>query len=88
VAAGKGWGRFDIQSVFGVSIPDTDAGRQTLGTPLALNATAQYHVGKLLWPDVELNYTYWPNGTHEGLNQLFITPGLCSANILSGRGLG
>jgi hypothetical protein len=75
-AVGKGWGDFDIQSTFGVSVPDNDAGRRTLGTPLALNATAQYRIAKVLWPEVELNYTYWPNGTHEGLNQAFITPGL------------
>lgn len=75
-AVGKGWGDFDIQSTFGVSVPDNEAGRRTLGTPLALNATAQYRFAKVLWPEVEVNYTYWPNGTHEGLNQAFITPGL------------
>src|SRR5204863_8370015 len=37
---------------------------------------AQYHLGGLLWPEVEVNYTYWPNGRREGLNQVFITPGL------------
>ena len=25
---------------------------------------------------MEANYTYWPNGVHDGLNQLFLTPGL------------
>jgi hypothetical protein len=76
VAAGKGWGHFDIQTALAVSVPDNDSGWQTLGTPLTLNATAQSHFGKFFWPDVEVNYTYWPNGPHEGLNQAFITPGL------------
>lgn len=76
LAAGKGWGDFDVQTVLGVSVPDNDAGRQTLGTPLTLNVAAQYHFLKFLWPEVELNYTYWPSGTHDGLNQVFITPGL------------
>ncbi len=75
-AFGKGWGDFDIQTTVGVSVPDNDGGRHTLGTPLAINSTAQYHFAKVFWPEVEANYTWWPNGTHEGLNQLFITPGL------------
>jgi hypothetical protein len=76
LAGGKGWGDFNIQGTAGVSVPDNRAGRNTLGTPVALNVTAQYRVAKILCPEVEANYTYWPNGTHEGLNQLFITPGL------------
>jgi hypothetical protein len=74
-AFGKGWGDFDIQSTLGVSIPD-DSGRHTLGTPIALNVIPQYRLLKFLWPETEFNYTYWPNGTHEGLNQLFVTPGI------------
>ena len=73
---GKGWGRFDIQSNLGVSVPDNEAGRSRLGTPIAFNTTAQYHVASVFWPEVEVNYTYWANGRHEGLNQVFITPGL------------
>jgi hypothetical protein len=75
IAFGKGWGDFDVQSTLGISVPD-GSGEKTLGTPLALNVTAQYRVAKYFWPEVEANYTWWPNGTHEGLNQLFITPGL------------
>ena len=75
IAFGKGWGDFDVQSTLGVSVPD-DSGTKTLGSPLALNVTAQYRLAKYFWPEVEANYTYWPNGTHESLNQLFITPGL------------
>jgi hypothetical protein len=26
----------------------------------------QYKAGKVLWPEVEANYTYYPNGEHEG----------------------
>ena len=59
----------------GVSVPD-DSGSHTLGTPLALNTTAQYQLAKVFWPEVEVNYTYWPNGTHAGWNQVMLTPGL------------
>jgi len=75
-AFGKGWGDFNIQSTLGVSVPDNEAGRSRLGTPVVLNTTAQYHLASVLWPELEVNYTYWPNGRHEGLNQVFITPGL------------
>ncbi len=44
--------------------------------PVVLNTTAQYHLASIFWPELEVNYTYWPNGRHEGLNQVFITPGL------------
>jgi len=85
-AFGKGWGDFDVQSTLGISVPDNEGGRRTLGTPLALNIVTQYRLLKFLWPEAELNYTYWPNGTHEGLNQAFITPGIMLGKLpLFGR---
>ncbi len=77
IAGGKGWGNFDIQSTLGLTLP-TDEGIAPTGpgTQLALNTTLQYKLGKVVWPEVEANYTYYPNGEHEGLEQLFITPGL------------
>ena len=76
LAFGKGWGRFDFQSTLAVSVPDNGGDRSGAGTPVLFNIAFQYHVGPFFWPEVEANYTYWPNGKHEGLNQLFITPGL------------
>ncbi len=75
-AFGKGWGDFNVQNTLSISVPDNEQGRNSLGTPVALNTTAQYHLAKIFWPEVEVNYTWWPDGTHEGLNQVFITPGL------------
>lgn len=75
-AFGKGWGRFSVQSTVGITIPDNGAVKTGAGTPLAVNTAFQYHVGRYFWPEVEANYTYWPNGEHDSLNQLFITPGL------------
>ncbi len=58
----------------------------TLGTPLLTNLTFQYHLLELLWPEVEVNYTYWPNGAKRGKNQVFITPGVVLGRIrLYGR---
>jgi hypothetical protein len=76
IAYGKGWGDFDVQTTLGISVPDDGAPRDQMGTPVAWNTTFQYHLFDYLWPEVELNYTWFPNGEHEGLNQLFVTPGL------------
>jgi hypothetical protein len=77
IAGGKGWGRFDVQSTLGISLP-TDRGTDPSGpgTPLAWNTALQYKLGMSVWPEVEANYTYYPNGEHEGKEQLFVTPGL------------
>jgi len=76
IAFGKGLGRFDFQSTVGVSIPDNGATVKGPGTPIAYNTALQYHAGQYFWPEVEFNYTYWPNGEHKYKNQLFVTPGL------------
>jgi hypothetical protein len=84
IAAGKGWGNFDMQLTFGGTFPTGDA--HTLGTPLLTNLTFQYHLLELLWPEVEVNYTYWPNGANSGKNQVFLTTGVVLGRIrLSGR---
>jgi hypothetical protein len=76
IAAGKGWGDFDVQSTLGITIPDTGAARAGAGTALQLNTTFQYRVLKTIWPELEVNYTYWPDGEHTGKNQVFMTPGI------------
>jgi hypothetical protein len=74
LAGGKGWGDFDIQSTFGVGLPDEGAAPAGAGTPLQLNTALQYRIIKVLWPEMDVNYTYWPNGEHTGKNQVFLTP--------------
>jgi hypothetical protein len=76
LAGGKGWGDFDVQASVGAALPDNLGVRSGAGTSLLGNVILQYRVAKVIWPEVEANNTYWPNGVHEGLNQLFITPGL------------
>ena len=58
----------------GVTVPTGD--RNVLGTPVLLNATAQYHLRKYLWPEVEVNSTIWANGKNDGKKQAFVSPGL------------
>ncbi|HUA39763.1 MAG TPA: transporter [Candidatus Sulfopaludibacter sp.] len=86
VAFGKGWGDFDFQTTFGVSVPDDGSAPAGAGTPLLLNTAFQYRVMKNLWPEFEVNYTHWPNGKHDGLDQAFLTPGLVVGKIpIAGR---
>jgi hypothetical protein len=33
------------------------------------------HIFQYFWPELEVNYEFWPNGVHEGLNQVMLTPG-------------
>ncbi len=79
IAAGKGFGDFDVQTTAGISLPD--GGLQRLGMPVAWNTAFQYHVLKYLWPEFEVNYTWWPNGEREGQTQVFLTPGIIVGRI-------
>lgn len=79
IAAGKGFGNFDIQSTAGIALPD--GGLQRLGMPLAWNTAFQYRIFRFFWPEFEVNYTYWPNGEREGETQVFLTPGLLIGRI-------
>lgn len=74
VAFGKGWGRFDFQSTFGVGIPTENL--EKLGTPLIHNVAFQYHIRKYFWPEFEVNSTFWTNGAQAGEKQVFLSPGL------------
>lgn len=74
IAAGKGWGNFDFQTTFGVSLPTQHAGK--LGNPLVHNIAFQYRLWKIFWPEIEVNSTFWPNGVQSGDKQLFLSPGI------------
>lgn len=52
-----------------------------LGRSVAWNTTAQYYVGKYLWPEVEANATYFSGGNNDGKSQNFITPGLTTSRF-------
>jgi hypothetical protein len=74
LAAGKGFGDFDVQATLGEAIPTHDnskAGRMLLG-----NLTAQYHLAKVFWPELELNGTGWHGGSRDGRSQAYLTAGL------------
>lgn len=86
IAGGKGWGDFDVQSTLGFSVPDNGFVKTGAGNSLVWNTALQYRIHKLFWPEVEFNYTWWPTGEHQGLNQLLITPGVVIGRIpIAGR---
>jgi len=76
VGGGKGFGNFDLQSTLGATLPTGNPAITTAGRPVVWNTVAQYRFGKLFWPEVESNATFYKGGTNDGKTQEFITPGL------------
>lgn len=74
IGFGKGWGDFNVQGNVGASLPMSRV--HLYGDSLVGNLMFQYRFEKVIWPDVELNWTKWLNGTQRGgKNQLFMTVG-------------
>ncbi len=86
VAFGKGFGQFDVQTTLGLAVPS--GARDRLGTPVLHNVAFQYRVLKKLWPELEVNTTWWPNGARQGKKQVFLTPGIVVGRIKLWRRLG
>lgn len=82
LAAGKGFGDFDLQATLGESIPTYDHSDE--GKAILTNVTAQYHLSTLLWPEIELNRTDWRGGGRDGRSQTYLTPGLIVGRFLLG----
>jgi hypothetical protein len=79
VVAGKGFGKFDIQSAIGGVLPLSHA--LTIGRTISWNTVAQYKVGRYLWPELEANASYYHGGPNDGKNQVFLTPGLMVSKV-------
>ena len=37
------------------------------------------------WLELQVNYEYWPNGEHVGLNQVLLTPGIIFGRFKIGQ---
>lgn len=74
IAYGKGFGNFDLQGTFGIGLPTADT--NLVGRTYAWNNTFQYRLFRKLWPEVELNSTFFQDGKNDGQKQNFVTPGL------------
>ena len=85
LAAGKGFGIFDVQATSGVAVPTRrldDLGAQWLN-----NIAFQGHIAEYFWPEFEVNQTVWLNGSARGgKDQIFLTPGIIFGRLhLGGR---
>jgi hypothetical protein len=74
IAYGKGFGNFDLQGTFGVGLPTADT--NIVGRNYTWNNSFQYRVFRTVWPEVEINSTFFQNGKNDGQKQSFVTPGL------------
>ena len=84
IAYGKGFGHFDAQGTFGIGLPTADT--DIVGRTYAWNNTFQYHVLRKVWPEVELNSSFFQDGKNDGKKQTFVTPGLVLGRFhLGGR---
>lgn len=79
IAYGKGFGNFDAQGTFAVGLPAGDT--NGIGRNYVWNNTFQCRVSKKLWPEVELNSTFFQQGNSGGEKQVFITPGMVIGRV-------
>jgi hypothetical protein len=79
IAYGKGFGQFDVQGTFGVTLPTgNEAG---IGRTYPWNNAFQYRLYRKFWPEVEVNYLHFQDGANNGKTQVFMTPGLVIGRI-------
>jgi hypothetical protein len=72
LAAGRAWGRFDVQTALGGILPTGKIAAQ--GRGVEWNTTAQVLAGTNLWLDVEDNALFNRGGPNDGKTQNFLTP--------------
>lgn len=72
LAAGKAWGRFDVQTTLGGTMPTGKIAAQ--GRSIEWNTTGQVLAGKKLWADIEDNATFNYGGPLDGATENFVTP--------------
>jgi hypothetical protein len=72
--SGKGFSKFDVISCLGGTLPTLETNK--VGRSIAWNTTAQYHLSKYLWPELESNTTWFFAGKNDGKKQNFVTPGI------------
>lgn len=64
---GKGWGPFDVQMNVAAEFPlSGNQAAHNFGKPLLANMLAQYKLWDYVWPEVELNFTWWMDGPRQG----------------------
>jgi hypothetical protein len=72
VAGGRAFGRFDLQTALGGSMPTGKIASQ--GRSIGWSAAAQMRSSRSVWFELENNATFYFAGSHDGKMQNFITP--------------
>jgi hypothetical protein len=86
IAYGKGFGNFDVQGTFGVTLPTDNENK--IGRTYPWNNAFQYRLYRKLWPEIEVNYTHFQDGANNGKTQVFMTPGLVIGRLRLWKRLG
>jgi hypothetical protein len=76
---GKGFGRFNVLSTLGGTLAVGSA--KAIGRTITWNTVAQYKLGKIFWPELEVNSNFYHLGANDGKNQTFLSPGLIVSKI-------
>jgi len=84
LAAGKGFSQLDLVTTLGGSLPVTNS--KGLGHTITWNNTIQYRLakeglGRLVWPEVEFNSSFYKGGPDDGHVATFGTPGVVFGRI-------
>lgn len=74
LAYGKGYRNFDVQGTLGGSLPTGNTA--TIGRGILWNNTLQYRIFKKFWPETEVNFTHYYQGSHNGMTSVYLTPGV------------
>jgi hypothetical protein len=84
IAYGKGWGMFDMQGTIGAAEPAGNT--SALGRTYTWNHTFQLHTLERIWPELEINQSWFSGGKNDGKGQTFLTPGVVIGRMpLTGR---
>src|ERR1700760_5141459 len=75
----QGFGKLVVISCLGGNLPTGETNK--IGRSIAWNTSAQYHLAKYVWPELESNSTYFFGGKNDGKKQNFLTPGIVFSKI-------
>jgi hypothetical protein len=74
LAYGKGWGDFDMQGTIGAAEPAGNT--SAIGRTYTWNHTFQLHALAKIWPELEINQSWFSGGKNDGKEQTLVTPGV------------
>jgi hypothetical protein len=74
IAYGKGFKDFSVEVTLGGSLPTGNTAK--IGRTIVWNNALQYRVVKKIWPEVEFNFTHYYQGSYDGHQVLYVTPGV------------